>query len=368
MGPVWEVERVVDVGVARAAVAAHFPQLAHLPVRPLATGWDNAVFLVGDDVVFRFVHRRIAAPLAAREVAVLRRLSGRLPLRVPTPLHVPEPLRPTTPPTTAPATPPTTAPATPPTTPSAEVDHLQRGRTLEGSTSLQKFDLTGTGNGAGAGEEWPFWGGPLVPGVELARAGLAEEDRVPVAARLGGFLRALHDPALAAEVAAGAADDGVALPVDPMRRADPATSAERARPVLGRLAAAGAHVPVDALEDLLVRAVDVGPPGGDPVLTHGDLHVRHVLVADGDAAGVIDWGDTCLGWPSTDLAIAYAAFAGTARRAFLDAYGDVDDATALRARATAVRIVAALLEQVLADGDSAVVVEAKAALHRVLAP
>lgn len=311
MGAVWEADRAVDVGLAAALVAEQFPELAHLPVRRFATGWDNAVFLVGDDVVFRFVHREVAVPLAEREVAVLRRVAGRLPLRVPEPRWVGRP--------------------------------------------TASFDR-------------PFWGGPLVPGVELAEADLDEQDRVPVATALGGFLRALHDPALAADVVAGVAEDDVVLPVDPMRRADPAVSAERARPVLDRLAATGAHVPVAALHTLLDEAVEAGPAGGEPVLTHGDLHLRHLLVAGGEAAGVIDWGDTCLGRPSTDLALAYAAFVGSARRAFLDAYGDVEDATALRARATAVRIVSALLEQVLADGDAALAVEARTALHRVLAP
>ena len=33
------------------------------------------------------------------------------------------------------------------------------------------------------------------------------------------------------------------------------------------------------------------------VLVHGDLHVRHVLVDNGELSGVIDWGDVCVGDP-----------------------------------------------------------------------
>ncbi len=80
-------------------------------------------------------------------------------------------------------------------------------------------------------------------------------------------------------------------------------------------------------------------------MLHGDLHARHLLLDDAAAAaGVIDWGDVCVGDPAIDLSVAFGAFSGTAREALLDAYGRRPDAIgALRARVIAVFLAAALL-------------------------
>lgn len=305
----WRPDRVVDEALAARVIAAQLPELAGLPVTHLASGWDNAVHRVGPDLVFRFVQRAIAVPGAVRETAVLRALAGRLPLPVPRP------------------------------------------RYLGGPTP----DVP-----------WPWWGGPYLPGTELVAAGLPEHARVPLATALGGFLRVLHDPALRRDVELAVAADGVTLPVDPIRRADPVSVAERAR---GRLAALrDTGLPSARLDALLADAAAVGAAEGEPVLVHGDLHLRHVLVHDdGSAAGVIDWGDTALGHPSTDLMIAWTGFTGEARRALLEAYGPVDGATALRARAVGVHVCLALADQHSQEGgDPRVLAELLTALGRVL--
>jgi aminoglycoside phosphotransferase (APT) family kinase protein len=309
--PAWAPDVVVDEVLAAQLVRTQFPDLADLPVRPFAAGWDNAVFSVGPDLVFRFVHRAIAVPLAERELVVLPALAGRLPLRVPVPTYVGHP--------------------------------------------VPEFDR-------------PFWGGPLIPGVELAHAGLDAVARVPAAAAIGAFLRALHAPGVADHVVAVAREHRAALPVDPNRRSEPLVLRERAGARVRRLRDAGADVDADALLAVLDAAVAVGRSDRRPVLLHGDLHVRHVLVSpDGVATGVIDWGDTGLGDPAVDLMIGYAAFVGPARRAFLDAYGPVEPGSAERARAVAVNGCTALLESIDdADGDAALAAEVRAALSRVL--
>ena len=38
-------------------IAEQFRELAGLPVVQIGAGWDNAVFSVGQDWVFRFIHR-----------------------------------------------------------------------------------------------------------------------------------------------------------------------------------------------------------------------------------------------------------------------------------------------------------------------
>lgn len=282
--PEWAAERAVTAQEAAALVAAQFPQLAGAPVEPFASGWDNTVHLVDHRWLFRFPRRAVALPGAERERALLPLLAPSLPVAVPVP------------------------------------------------------ELVGAPT---ARYPWPFWGARMLPGRELADATVGGAARVALAARVGGFLRALHSPQLAATV-------GAALPVDPMRRAEPATRAERIRSDLAALAAAHEVPGRAAVDRLLSRAERLGPPRGEPVLVHGDLHLRHVLVDDaGSITGVIDWGDVCRADAAVDLSLAYAGFDGAARASLLAAYGPVDPERELRARVLAVFLCAVLARYAL---------------------
>ena len=298
----WDAEHEVDAALAARLVAVRFPHLAGAPVEPLEAGWDNTVHLVDGCWAFRFPRRTVALAGVARETAVLPRLAPVLPLPVP----VPELLgRPT------------------------------------------------------ADFPWPFTGSRFLPGTELAEADLPDAGRTAVAAQLGAFLAALHDPVLAERLGDG-------LPTDPNARADPRARAQRSLPWLERLFDAGAWPGDPAVHALFAEAAPLGPSSDAPVLVHGDLHVRHVLVDAGRACGVIDWGDVCLADPGVDLAVAYSAFAGPARTAFLDAYGRVDTATELRARVLAVSLSAALADWALAERRPRLLAEALRGLERAV--
>lgn len=80
-----------DAGLVRALLTEQHPDLAQLPVRHVARGWDNDLFRLGDDLAVRLPHRAQAAPLLAHELAWLPRLAPRLPLPVPVPLRAGEP-------------------------------------------------------------------------------------------------------------------------------------------------------------------------------------------------------------------------------------------------------------------------------------
>jgi aminoglycoside phosphotransferase (APT) family kinase protein len=309
--PPWTPEITVDPDVVAQVVADQFPELAGLLVRPVGVGWDNSVFGVGPDWVFRFIHRQAAVRTATAELAVLRALPD-LPLPVPRPLLV--------------------------GTPTPELP-------------------------------FPFWGAHHLPGTEIGAAGVPDDARGPVAHDVGTFLRRLHDPALAAATVDAVGRAGVELGVDPMSRAVPRAIAPRARATIGRLVEAGRWAPDPAVRALLDEAEPLGPTSGTPVLVHGDLHVRHLLVTTTRgprASGVIDWGDTCLGDPAVDLAIAFMAFVGSARESFLTAYGPVDAERALRARTLAVHLAALLADQAIGDGMPVVAAEALAALGRAV--
>ncbi|WP_103942178.1 phosphotransferase [Thermomonospora echinospora] len=299
----WDAEHAVHAAEAADLVGAQFPALAGAPVEPLATGWDNTVFLVGGRWIFRFPRRAIAVPGVEREIAYLPGLAPHLPLPVPVP------------------------------------------------------ELAGRPAG---GFPWPFWGARHLPGRELVDAGLPDARRTVAAAGAGAFLRALHDPRLVEEAGAG-------LPRDPLRRGDPSVRVPMARERLERLAGQGLWEPDEAVTDLLAEGARLGASADRPVVCHGDLHPRHLLVGeDGRAAGVIDWGDLCLADPAVDLSLAYSAFTGPARSAMLSAYGPVNAERELRARVLAVFLCAALAEYAASIGHMAMCRETLTGLRRAV--
>ncbi|TMQ90869.1 aminoglycoside phosphotransferase [Actinomadura soli] len=303
--PEWAPEREVTADLAAALIGRRFRELRGAPVERLATGWDNTVFLVGGAWVFRFPRRRIAVPGVEREMAALPVLAPRLPLPVPVPRFAGEP----------------------------------------------SDDFP-----------WPFWGARMIPGREFAGVRPPEDRRAALAAEVGAFLRALHDPALVR-----AAGDG--LPLDPMGRADPANRAARTPGRLDALAGLGVWERDPAVDEFLAKARGWSVPDGEPVIVHGDLHVRHLLLApDGRAAGVIDWGDVCLADPAVDLSLAYAGFGGAARAAFLAEYGPVPPDREAAARVLALNLSATLAEYAASTGREALLAETLAGITRAIAP
>lgn len=71
---------------------------------------------------------------------------------------------------------------------------------------------------------------------------------------------------------------------------------------------------------------------GSPVVwVHGDVSPSNLLVVDGRLAAVIHFGDCAVGDPACDLAVAWTAFSGDTREAFLSRPG-LDNTTRARAR------------------------------------
>jgi aminoglycoside phosphotransferase (APT) family kinase protein len=167
---------------------------------------------------------------------------------------------------------------------------------------------------------WRFWGARHLPGTELAVT--PDADTVAVAASIGRFLAELHSLP---------ADPD--LPVDPFGRADAAVRATRARDVLAELH----EMDTEDVDEVLAGGESAGPAPTETVLSHGDLYSRHVLVDEnGQASGVIDWGDLCVAPRSVDLSIAFSAFHGESREALFAEYGPIDADTELRARVMAI--------------------------------
>ena len=125
----------VDEALARRLIADQFPEVEQRSFRLLGEGWDNTVWLVDEEWVFRFPRREMVISGLLNEIRFLPQLAPRLPLAIPVPTLVGEP----------------------------------------------------------SGDfRWPFYGAPFLPGGELADAPLDDEARIGIGRPLGEFLRALH--------------------------------------------------------------------------------------------------------------------------------------------------------------------------------
>lgn len=127
----------MDSALARRLLAEQFPDFGALPIRLLGSGWDNTVFAVGDEWVFRFPRKQVVITGIELEIDVLPDLATLLPVPIPVPQHIGVP--------------------------------------------SDAFP-------------WPFFGARMLPGVELCEAPAMSRERLAV--ELGSFLKQLHSRAV----------------------------------------------------------------------------------------------------------------------------------------------------------------------------
>ncbi len=84
--PTAEIDLSIDL-VSELILSQH-PDLAELPIAELASGWDNSMFRLGDNMAIRLPRRSAAAQLLVHEQRWLPVLQRQLPLPVPAPIRV----------------------------------------------------------------------------------------------------------------------------------------------------------------------------------------------------------------------------------------------------------------------------------------
>jgi len=87
--PAAEVE--IDAALVTSLLQDQHPDLAHLPLRQIDAGWDNAMYRLGDDLCVRLPRRKLAKQLIENEQAWLPLLADRLSFSVPTPVRIGKP-------------------------------------------------------------------------------------------------------------------------------------------------------------------------------------------------------------------------------------------------------------------------------------
>ena len=269
--PAAEVDITDDL--VRALLAEQHPDLVDLPLTPLAFGWDNAIFRLGDELVVRLPRRQLGANLVEHEQRWLPGLARTLPIPIPAPVRV---------------------------------------------------------GVAGCGFPWPWSVCPFFDGEVAADVTLAAPSRE--AQRLGEFVAALHQPA-PSDAPVNEFRRGqpitefiprIEANLEPAGFGpDPKRTAVRSGPDPKRTEPAVARARLEELAE--VAAWD-----GPALWVHGDLHSANLIVQNGSIAAVIDFGDITSGDPAVDLAVAWMLFDESDRAVFRAAAGgsrSVDDAT-----------------------------------------
>jgi len=280
----------VSPDLARRLLARQHPDLAALPITLAAEGWDNTVFRLGEGLALRLPRRAIGAKLIQHEQRWLPMLKDRLPLAIPAPVRV---------------------------------------------------------GAAQDGYPWP-WSVTLWFEGETADLATPNEDQGEV---LGGFFRALHQPA---------PEDA---PLNPGRGVPLAVRLPAFEARVAGLTAKG--VRLDAQIQAIWEDALAAPNDAAPTWIQGDPHPRNVVVADGRITAIIDWGDLGQGDRASDLAAVWMVLpSAAARRHAMAACGAVSEATWRRARGWAVLYGVMLLDAGLTD-DPRMAAIARATFERL---
>lgn len=81
----------IDAALVRSLLQAQHPDLADLPLRAMDSGWDNAMFRLGDTLAVRLPRRVATTKLIEHEQRWLPQLAPLLPIPVPAPLRIGQP-------------------------------------------------------------------------------------------------------------------------------------------------------------------------------------------------------------------------------------------------------------------------------------
>lgn len=260
-------EVAIDAALVCRLIAHQLPRFAHLAVRYLATGWDNEVYRLGEDLLIRLPRRGLAEKLGVREREWLPTVSIATGLDVGAPVFSGRPTA-----------------------------------------------------------EYPFTFSVCnyVPGVSAATLRRAERDEY--AMDFTRYLQRLHQPAPAEAPRSDFRGLG-------LHELDARTRIQ-------------IHQLPQSIQGIALRVWDdargAEAYAGGPRWLHGDPHPHNTIATGGSGthslAGLVDFGDLCVGDPASDLGMYWLHFTAKIRDLALAEYGvQTGDPTWRRARGWALR-------------------------------
>lgn len=259
-GQIIPADITINEEIAQLAISSQFP-LKITTIKLLGEGWDNCVYLVNTNTVFRFPRREISVPLIEREMRILPKLSKFVSLKIPEPIYLGKASR--------------------------EFPH-------------------------------PFYGHAMLSGTSGCKVTLSTKEYVEAAKKLGAFLSFLHGLDLKMlDLDTKDQDPELnRMEIEPLLR----NLRERFEHIEGIYNLGKYQQKIQRICELAhkYRAKE-----GHYSFIHNDLYHRHLLFENNCLTGIIDWGDCGIGDQVADLGIVYQFFPKSVHAVFYESYGSV---------------------------------------------
>jgi aminoglycoside phosphotransferase (APT) family kinase protein len=260
----WDAEQLITPDLAKYLIESQFPNFAPAHLEFIGEGWDNFVYRVNHDYVFRFPRRKIGADFIAIEKKLLPNLGQRLPLPIPEPLFF-------------------------------------------GHSDTQYT--------------WPFLGYRFLYGKSACGLSLSMQERIDLATPLAHFLKALHAISESQALELGAKHDHLGKLDIPFRW-------PKLKENLQKIKALGLFSKCDFLLKLLHNLKDITEAGPKVLVHGDLYARHMLINDSRELTGIIDWGDAHIGNPAEDLQLLFDFLPSNGRQLFLDSYGPIDKKTA----------------------------------------
>lgn len=248
-------------------------------IKLLGEGFDNAVYLINHNLVFRFPRRAEAISLIEHEMNILPRIKSHIQLEIPCPEFF--------------------------------------------GTPSQQFPR-------------PFYGHRIIDGISGCKVNFSRAEYEQTAIDIARFLRGLHSLNLA-DLNLKKEEISPAFDRSDFPRLEEFFN-KRVNDIsyhygLSSYQANFRKICDDARSYVPKRVSFI----------HGDMYHRHLIFRDNKLHGIIDWGDSSWGDPVTDLGIVYQFLPCYTHPHFFAEYGPVDDNAKNYARFIGVYLAIALL-------------------------
>lgn len=260
----WHADILITDELVINCIENQFPSLKPLEkIECLGEGWDNKVYLINKNIIFRFPRRKIAVELIARENAVLTSLQPIIHINIPHP-------------------------------------------TFLGNASIDY--------------PYPFHGYKMILGQSGFEAALTEDERIASIRPLAHFLKQLHSIDAAQALNLGAK----AQVFDRTKKEVIISLQERVNKIVARNIL---HINRKEFQREFETALALKLPQENHCLVHGDLYSRHLMFNKGQLTGIIDWGDVGINNRSIDLSVIWSFYPKQSHSQFFEIYGLVDSPT-----------------------------------------
>jgi aminoglycoside phosphotransferase (APT) family kinase protein len=261
----WHADIEVTEAIVKKVLQEQFPSL--LPIKYIqyvGEGWDNKLFLVNENIIFRFPRRKAAVALMEKESILLNHLPHFSDIKIPRLKYQ--------------------------GMPSSTYPYLYQGY-------------------------------EMIPGCSGYQAELNNQDRIQNIVILAKFLKELHSIDANEALKMGVVSQGTGS------RSNIAETIQVLKERIDKIILRKViHINKTCLEDEINVAKKIHL-SEEKCFVHGDLDSRHLIFDGKKLTGIIDWGDTDITNRAVDLDVLWTFFPSSCHAQFFEVYGPIDQDT-----------------------------------------